>query len=92
LIDKGINQRAIAVQFGVARSTIGNINKNRDAILKSCEENCSNERKRKLHKTDNEAVNLIALQIFQKCHTKDIAITGPMLQTKAKENCTEASR
>jgi transcriptional regulator with XRE-family HTH domain len=33
LIAKGVSQRAIAVQFGVAKSTIGNIDKNREAIL-----------------------------------------------------------
>jgi hypothetical protein len=85
LIDKGVSHRTTAVQFGVAKSTIGNINKNRDAIMQSWEQNCSNERKRKLRKTDNEAVNLITLQFFQKCHAMDIPITGPMLQTKAKE-------
>jgi hypothetical protein len=73
------------VQFGVAKSAVGNINKNRDAILKSWDENCSNERKQKLHITDNEAVNLITLQFFQKCRAMNIPITGPMLQPKATE-------
>jgi DNA-binding XRE family transcriptional regulator len=41
LIDKDVSQRTMAVQFGVAKSTVGNINKNRDVILKSWEENCS---------------------------------------------------
>jgi DNA invertase Pin-like site-specific DNA recombinase len=35
LIDKGVSERTIAVQFGVAKSTVGNINKNRDAVLKA---------------------------------------------------------
>jgi hypothetical protein len=35
LIAKGVDQRAIAVQFGVAKSTNGNIGKNRQAILKA---------------------------------------------------------
>jgi transposase len=64
LIGKGVSQRTIALQFGVAKSTVENINKNREAMLKSWEENCSNERKRKLHKTDNEVVNFITLQFF----------------------------
>jgi len=64
LIAKGVGQRAIAVQFGVAKSTIGNIGKNREAILKAWEENCDSERKRKLRKTDNAAVNIITLQFF----------------------------
>jgi hypothetical protein len=64
LIAKGVGQRAIAVQFGVAKSTKGNIDKNRGAILNAWEENCDSERKRKLRKTDNTAVNIITLQFF----------------------------
>jgi DNA invertase Pin-like site-specific DNA recombinase len=45
LIAKGVGQRAIAVQFGVAKSTIGNISKNKEAILKAWEENYDSERK-----------------------------------------------
>jgi DNA-binding CsgD family transcriptional regulator len=43
LIAKGASQRAIAVQFGVAKSTIGNIGKNREAILKARVENYDSE-------------------------------------------------
>jgi DNA invertase Pin-like site-specific DNA recombinase len=63
LIAKGVSQQAITVQFGVAKSTIGNIYKNREAILKIWEENCDSERKLKLQKTDNAAV-IITLQSF----------------------------
>jgi hypothetical protein len=38
LIDKGVSQRTTVVQFGVAKSTVGNINKNRGTILKAWEE------------------------------------------------------
>jgi hypothetical protein len=48
LIAKGVDQRAIAVQFGFAKSTNVNIGKNRGSILKAWEENCHSERKRKL--------------------------------------------
>jgi DNA invertase Pin-like site-specific DNA recombinase len=47
LIDKGVSQRTIAMQFGVAKSTLGNVKK-MGAILKASEEHCSSERKRKL--------------------------------------------
>jgi hypothetical protein len=36
------------VQFGVANSTVGNINKNRGAILKAWEETSNNKREQKL--------------------------------------------
>jgi hypothetical protein len=85
LIAKGVGQRAIAVQFGVAKLTIGNIGKNRAAMLKEWEENCDSERKRKLRKTDNTAVNIIMLQFFFKYHAMNIPVTRPMLQSKPKE-------
>jgi hypothetical protein len=40
---------------------VGNINKNRDVMLRPWKENCSNEIKWKLCRTDNEAVNFITL-------------------------------
>jgi DNA invertase Pin-like site-specific DNA recombinase len=50
LIAKGVGQRAIRVKFGVAKSTIGNIGKNREAILKAWEENCDSERRKNYEK------------------------------------------
>jgi DNA invertase Pin-like site-specific DNA recombinase len=64
LIAKGVGQQAIAVKFGVAKSTIGNIGNNREAILKAWEENCDSERRKKLRKTDNAAVKNVMLQFF----------------------------
>jgi hypothetical protein len=85
LLDKVVSQRTVAVHFGVAKSTVGNINKNRGAILKAWEENCSDERKRKVRRTDNENVNPVTLQYFLKCRGMNIPVTGPMFQAKARE-------
>ena len=38
LNDKDLCQQTTVVQFGVAKSTVGNINKNRGATLKAWEE------------------------------------------------------
>jgi len=48
LIDKYLCQQTTEVQFGVAKSTVGNINKNRGAILRAWEETSNNKRKQKL--------------------------------------------
>jgi hypothetical protein len=48
LIDKYLCQQITEVQFGVAKSTVGNINKNRGTILKAWEETSSNKREEKL--------------------------------------------
>jgi hypothetical protein len=84
-IDKGVCQRTTAVLFGVAKSTVGNNNRNRGAILKASEDNCSNERKSKVRRSDNKNVNAVTLQFFLKCRAMNIPVTGPMLQAKARE-------
>ena len=85
LIDRGVSERTVAVQFGVAKCTVGNIKKRGGPILEVWEENCNNERKQKLRRTDNENVNAVTLQFFLKCCGMNIPITGPMLQAKARE-------
>jgi DNA invertase Pin-like site-specific DNA recombinase len=66
LIGKVVSQRKTAVQFGAATSTVGNIKQKQGPILKDWEENCSNGRKRKLRRTDNENGNAVTLQRFLK--------------------------
>jgi hypothetical protein len=85
LIGKDVSQRTFAMQFGVAKSTTGNINKNRDAILKFWKENCSNGRERKLLKTDNEAFISSLYDFFRNVTQWTSLFSGPMLRTKAKE-------
>jgi hypothetical protein len=41
LRETDVSQRTTAQQFGVATSTVGNVNKNRNMILKAWEENCT---------------------------------------------------
>lgn len=85
LINKHVCQQTTEVQFGVAKSTVGNINKNRGAIIKAWEETSSNKRKQKLCRTDNENVNAcITRQSFLKCGMT-IPVIGPMLRTQARE-------
>ncbi|XP_033231713.1 tigger transposable element-derived protein 6-like [Belonocnema kinseyi] len=85
LIDKGGSQRKIAEAFSVAKSTVGNIGKNRSEVLRAWNKNCCSERKRKLRKTGNEELNNFVFEFFCKCRSIDISVSGPMLQSKAKE-------
>jgi len=87
LIDKGVSQRTIAVQFDFAMLATENINKNRVVIPKAREENCSNERKRKLRETDSEAVNIPIFSQMYSGHCCYRAITS----NKNQGNCTGAS-
>jgi hypothetical protein len=73
------------VRFDVAKSTIGNINTNKAVILKVCEENFSKERKGKLKKTDNEAVNSLPLDFFHKCRTVGITVASNCFKQKPRK-------
>jgi len=84
-IQKGESQRKPAEQYGVSKTTIVNIKKNEHSIIDSVASNCSQNRKRKMRKTENEEVNNIMLEFFIKCRAQNIPVTGPMLRAKAAE-------
>src|SRR5215469_14651967 len=84
-IQKGESQRKLAEQYGVSKTTIANINKNEYSVINAVESNCSQNRKRKIRKTENEEVNNIILEFLIKCRAQNIPVTGPMLQAKAAE-------
>ena len=64
LIDRGVSERTVAVQFGVANCSAGN-KQNRGTVLKAWEENRSSDRQRKLRRTDNDNVNAVTLQFVR---------------------------
>ena len=66
-IPKGESQRKLAKQYGMSKTTIANIEKKEHSIINSVESNCSQNRKRKMRKTENEEVNNIMLEFFIKC-------------------------
>ena len=87
-IQKGESQRKLAEQYGVSKTTIANITKNEHSIINSAESNCSQNRKRKMRKTENEEVDNIMLEFFIKCRAQNIPVTSPMLQAKAAETAS----
>jgi len=84
-IQKGESQYKLAEQYGVSKTTIVIIKKNEHSIINSVESNCSQNRERKMRKTENEEVNNIMLEFFVKCGAQNIPVTGPMLQARAAE-------
>ena len=85
-IQKGESQCKSAEQYGVSKKTIANIKKNEHSIINSVKSSCSQNRKRKMRKTENEEVNYIMLEFFTKCRAQNIPVTGPMLQADSG-NC-----
>ena len=75
-IQKGESQCKLAEQYGASETTIANIKKNEHSIINYVESNCSQNRKRKMRKTENEEVNNIMLEFFIKCRAQNIPVTG----------------
>jgi hypothetical protein len=74
LIDRGVSERTVAVQFGVANCSAGN-KQNRGTVLKAWEEHCSSDRQRKLRRTDNDNVNAVTLhlvRLLDKCYWTNV--------------------
>jgi len=63
----------------MSKMTVANIKKNEHSIINSVESNCSQYRKQKIRKTENEVVNNIMLEFFIKCSAQNIPVTGPIL-------------
>ena len=78
-----VSQRKLAEQYGASKTTVANIKKNGHSIINYVESSCSQNRKRKMRKTENEEVNNIMLESFKKCRAQNIPVTGPMLQAIA---------
>ena len=71
-IQKGESQPKLAEQYGMSKTSIAYIKKNEHSIINSVESNCSQNRKRKMRKTENEEVNNIMLEFFIKCRAQNI--------------------
>jgi len=54
-IQKGESQRKLAEQNGMSKMKIANIKKNEHYIVNSVDSNCSQNRKRKMRRTENES-------------------------------------
>lgn len=79
----GATCRQVAEEFKISKSTVSKISTSRDEILRAWEQNSNSKRKRILRKTDNESVNEKVLHFFFDCRSKNIPVSGPMLQEAA---------
>ena len=84
LADEGLSARKIADRFDVGKTQIQTIIKNKSDILKAYSEGVPIERKRKMRATGNERVNELTLEWFKRARSKNIPLSGPLLQEKAR--------
>lgn len=85
-LNKGFSLRKVAEKHGVPKSTVSSWK--RETILNAYERNVSDTRKRSHRSTPNDKVNDAILEFFRRCRSKNITISGPMLQAKARDLAT----
>jgi hypothetical protein len=68
----------------VGKTQIQDILKNKEALRKDYEDGAPPEKKRNLRKTGNEEINSLIYEWFRIARSKNMPITGPLLQEKAR--------
>ena len=80
------SQRLLADQFSVSKTQIQSIISNKEAIKTAWKENsCNPESKFKKFKQENYEIDVVVWNWFCAARNKNLPVTGPMLQEKAKE-------
>nr|CAI5857987.1 unnamed protein product [Callosobruchus analis] len=77
--------RKLAEKFGVGRTQVNDILKNKSDLKKIFEENSNPEQKRKFPKTEGLAIDQVVYNWFCKSRNRNIPISGPLLKEKALE-------
>ena len=75
---------AIATNFGVGRTQIQNILKHKNELKTEYEENQPSTRKHRLCTTENDDINRLTWEWFKDVVSRQLPVTGPMLQERAK--------
>lgn len=82
------SQRALANEFKISVGAVNNILKRKHEFMSLGEENFNPNAKRR-KKSTNEDVNKLTWQWFVSARSKNMVITGPLLQAKALEIAKE---
>ena len=75
--------RSIADDFGVGKTQIQSIIKNKDNIMKDYENNCNQGRKRQRKQTPHDDVNDLTWEWFKSTTRRNMPVSGPLIQTQA---------
>lgn len=88
-LDKGVGSRTLGKKYNVTKSTINNIRNRRNQILQMHQSNVSQYRKRKFNEKHYFQLNSKVIEFFNACRSKNIPISGPILQASALKIATD---
>lgn len=83
-----LSSRKLAEKYGVGKTQINDIMKNKNQFKKMFEEGVNLEQKRKFPKSEGLAVDQVVYSWFCKARNKAIPISGPLLKQKALETAS----
>lgn len=81
--EKNLKKSQIALKFGVAKSTISTILKNREKIEKANESNQFGPGRKRIRTGRNEDVEIALLRWIETAKSQNLDLTGPIIQKKA---------
>ena len=85
----GSSQRTLAEKFGVGKTQIQTILKNKRELLDAYKANADSSRKRLCYRSDYDDIDELTWRWFQRARSQNIPISGPMIQEQAREYAKE---
>ncbi|XP_049832915.1 tigger transposable element-derived protein 4-like [Schistocerca gregaria] len=83
-VDRGTKKTAIAEQFGIPKSTLSTIIKNREKIINAAASGSGNKSKR-LRTAKYEDIETLLLEWFNHMRASNIPLTVPVIQSKSND-------
>lgn len=83
-IDSGVNKNRLALDYGVNKSSITRINKNRQAILEAVSNTFEKAKRKTLHKPEYVELEKKVYDWFLNQRARNCSVTGPMIKCRAK--------
>ena len=89
LLESGQSSRVIAAKLGVGRTQIQNVCKRKREIMEEYDSNSNPESKRVRRVTANDEINELCYKWFVDATSRQVNVSGPLLQQKALKIASE---
>jgi hypothetical protein len=84
-VDSGFKKKDIAIKYGVPKSTVSTILKNKEKVIKAIEEGTVSQNCKKLKKGTFENVDRAVVDWFKATRSQNILVSGALIKEKGLE-------
>jgi hypothetical protein len=84
-VDSGFKKKDIAIKYGVPKSTVSTILKNKEKVIKAIEEGTVSQNCKKLKKGTFENVDRAVVDWFKATRSQNILVSGALIKEKVLE-------